>query len=234
MLVYATQGIKTLYNTEKSQLNDVLFFGIKNPCKVYSESTKMGVHMVLVSTYETLSGIKFAKIGCKFVRIAHKFVRIAHKFVRIACKSIRIARKFVRIAHKFARIAYKFNKIAHKFNKIAHKFARIVCNFVAVGFNENSVDAHNRQRRFMPPLFCEIFKMSVMNKKINVNESVTKIVCLWERKESNTKSHFGWHLAGKASKKFDQLIYFITFKNKEELCEVLIICHITMLSYWHL
>jgi hypothetical protein len=90
-------------------------------------------------------------------------------------------------------------------------------NLMPGGMNENPIDKHNRQIESMPLLFCFPFKMGVMNIKINVNQNVTKIDCLWERikSESNSQYHFRWYFVPKTSKKLEQLFFLVkTFKKR--------------------
>jgi archaellum component FlaC len=215
---------------------------MKTPCKIYGKSTRIEVYTVLVETYEEDNGINFGKIVDNFGKIVDNFGKIVDNFAgiednfagiednfagiednfagiednfaEVEDNFVRVEDNFVRIEDNLAEVEDNFTEVEDNFARIEDNFAKVEDNFVRVGLNENSVDTHNRQRGYKSLLFYTLFKTSVMNK--NINESLTKIVCIWEKKVSNNEYHIRWYFARKASKKIVKLINKeIIFKMKK-------------------
>jgi uncharacterized protein YjbJ (UPF0337 family) len=196
-----------------------------------------GLYMLSASAYETHYAV-YELFGCinsseiaskldkregklyqvegKLNQVEGKLDQVEGKLDQVEGKLDQVEGKLDQVEGKLDQVEGKFDKVEGKFEKVEGKFEKIDVYFLAIGGseklegdNENFWDKRNRQSGQPPLLFCSPFKKSVRDTKININQCLTKIECLWERIKNKIENHLKWFLVAGTVKKPEELIHIL-------------------------
>jgi hypothetical protein len=189
-----------------------------------------GLYRVSASAYETHYAVyevfacinsseiasKLGKVEGNFSKVEGNFSKVEGNFDKVEGNFGKVEGNFGEVEGNFGKVEGNFGKVEGNFGKVEGNFGKVDVYFLAMGGsekwggdNENFWDKRNRQRGDSPLLFCFPFKKSVRYTKININQSLTKIECLWERIENKIDNHLKWFLVSGTAKKPKKLIYLL-------------------------